>query len=296
MIDRFRDTPLGRIHTIEWLDAGERAPWLHFLHATGMHAHLYRDMLAPLAAHFRIVASDARGHGRTELAADPAQLTSWRTYQDDLAVLLDSIDAGPWWYAGHSMGATVSAELAARRPAQVAGLVLIEPAFVPFAVATGYTPDGPNPMAEQAIRRRSVWPSAAAMIDAYRGRGVFARIGDDALTAYVEGGVRSGVDGSVELACAPAWEAATFRAVSAGLQPALAGWRRPLALLRGTVGSTVGAADAASITAGVPGSIGGCFEGAGHFLPLERPDVLSDALAALRTEPAEAGSRSHGAR
>ncbi len=294
MIDRFRDTPLGRIHTLEWLDAGERAPWLHFLHATGMHARLYHDMLAPLAAHFRIVASDARGHGMTGLAADPAQLTSWRTYQDDLAMLLDSIDAGPWWYAGHSMGATVSAELAARRPAQVAGLVLIEPAFIPFALASGYTPGGPNPMAEQAIRRRSDWPSAAAMIDAYRGRGVFARMGDAALTAYVDGGVRGRADGSVELACAPAWEAATFRAVSAGLQPALAAWRAPLALLRGTVGSTVGAADAAAITAAVPGSIGWCFEGAGHFLPLEHPGVLGDALVALQTEPADTGSRSHG--
>lgn len=280
MIDGFRDTPQGRVHTLEWHDAGPGAPWLHFAHATGMCALLYAEALAPLAGRFNIVASDARGHGTTELRADPATLTSWSTYVDDLGDLLASIHPGSWWLAGHSMGATVSADLAARPAINVAGLALIEPAFVPFAAAASWEPVGPQPMADQAARRRARWPSREAIRAAYHGRGVFARWSDAALDAYLAGGTRD-AGGEIELACAPAWEAATFRAVSTTLQPALAGWTRPLALFYGTVGSTVGEADAAAIHAAAPQATVRRYDGAGHFLPIEQPGVLGEAVIAL---------------
>ncbi len=273
--------------------AGPGAPWLHFAHATGMCARLYVDMLAPLAGRFRIVASDARGHGASPLAADPAMLASWQTYADDLSALLDALapdDA--WLLAGHSMGGTVSALVAAARP--VAGLALIEPAFVPFALAADYEAaraagsPPPNPMADQAVRRRSTFASRSAARAAWAGRGVFASWSDAMLDAYLDGGLRAGDDG-VTLACAPAWEAATFRAVSTELEPALRAYRGPLALLAGGIGSTVQPSDFASIAALGNTVAAELVADADHFVPTARPDRARVAILAVANAAQAAG-------
>jgi len=44
------DTSAGRRAALRWNTAPAGAPWLHFAHATGMHALLYARLLAPLAS------------------------------------------------------------------------------------------------------------------------------------------------------------------------------------------------------------------------------------------------------
>lgn len=267
---------------LEWLGAPER-PWLHFAHATGMCAELYAELLDPLADGFNIVASDARGHGASTLPADPAALLSWRTYRDDLAVLLRHYHPGPWLLAGHSMGGSVSLDLAAATPGLASAVVLVEPAFVPFELAPPYEMSRAagipplNPMAAQAARRRSQFPSRTAARDNWHGRGVFATWSDAAVDAYVRGAMRDTPDGA-ELACDPAWEAATFTAVTTGTAAALEAWRGPLAMLHGTIGSTVRPADADSFVAA--GAVVERIDGASHFLPLEYPDRVRAAIRA----------------
>lgn len=276
---RLRATRHGLVATIEYSTAGANAPLVHFAHATGMCAALYRPVLERLSPHVNVIASDARGHGRTQLAADPAAMTSWETYVSDLAALLATIPPpSRLILAGHSMGAAVSMELAAAMPASPAAVIMIEPAFVPFAAAATWQA-GANPMADQALRRRAVWPSRAAVRAAYQGRGVFATWSDAALNAYLDDGLRDRADGTVELACAPAWEAATFTAVSRRLEGSVRNWRGGLTLLHGTKRSTVGAEDAAKIAAR-PGTVARRFDGADHFLPLAEPAAMSEAILA----------------
>lgn len=292
MIARTIATARGPMAALVDDSAGQGTPWLHFAHATGMCARLYADMLAPLVGRFRLIASDARGHGASPLSADPAALTSWRIYADDLAALLDAVDPGaPWLLAGHSMGGTVSAMVAAARP--VAGLALIEPAFVPFALAADYEAaraagsPPPNPMADQAVRRRSAFASRDAARAAWVGRGVFASWSDATLDAYLDGGLRDDGDGVV-LACAPAWEAATFRAVSTELEAALAAHAGPLTLLAGGMGSTVQPADFATIAA-LPNIVAAeLIADADHFVPTARPDRARAVILAL-ADAADAG-------
>ena len=276
-----RSIPAGQVATLESWAAGERAPVVHFAHATGMCAGLYRPLLDRLAGAVNVIATDARGHGATALPADPATLTHWGVYGDDLAALLATLPTpARLVLAGHSMGATVGAEVAARPGATVAAVVLVEPAFVPFAAAAAWQPELlPNAMAAQAARRRAVWPSRDAMRAAYRGRGVFATWSDASLDAYLTGAVRERVDGQVELACAPGWEAATFAAVSNRLERALDTFRGSLTLLHATGRSTVMAADAARI-ARRPATTVRAFD-ADHFLPLAEPAAMADAILAL---------------
>ncbi|TFU05993.1 alpha/beta hydrolase [Polymorphobacter arshaanensis] len=284
---QYRQIPDGEVWTLEWRDAGERAPWLHFLHATGMNAELYRPLLAPLAGEFNIVASDARGHGMTKLPADPDQLQRWTTYQDDLGALLASYGRSePWLLAGHSMGATVTLELAARTPGLARAVLMIEPATVPFANAAAFEAErvagtsGPSHMDAQARRRRRDWPSLAELRAAYHGRGVFKTWGDEWLDAYLAGGTRPNAEGGVSLSCDPLWEAATFRAVSATLEASLHDWHGPMALLFANEGSTVTRADVPVFMAR-PGRTEAYFEQAGHFLPVEHPDEVAAAIREL---------------
>ncbi len=274
-------TPAGPVSALQ-KGTGQR---LHFAHATGMNAALYADLLAPLASEFAISASDARGHGFTGLPNDPAALTSWDQFADDLLRLLDVIDAGaPWLLAGHSMGAAVSLLAAAARPDRVAGLVLIDPAMLPFDVAAMVRAGAaiPNPMADQAARRRGAFASRAEAHAAYHGRGVFKTWPDAALAAYLDGGLVAAADG-VALACAPAYEAATFRAVSPRIEPALAGLNCPFILLAGEQDSTVRDAELAAFAAHPACLEARRLAGTSHFLPLEQPDAVRAAVRAVNS-------------
>jgi pimeloyl-ACP methyl ester carboxylesterase len=279
-------TPAGPMAVLCWDRAGPRAPWLHFAHATGMNAALYARLLEPLADSFRIIASDARGHGRTRLPADPEALGGWEDFAADLTGLIDVIDADArWLLAGHSMGGTCSLLASARSPQRVAGLVLLDPPFIPFAEARAFAAEGgrpPNPMADQAGRRKPGFPSRAMAREAYRGRGVFATWADEDLDAYLADGLIDTDDGVI-LACAPAFESATFRAVSLRVEPALQALRVPFALLAAEHGSTVRTAELAHFA-----EHPACLEaqrlpGTSHFLPLEAGDAVRAAIGRVAT-------------
>lgn len=274
-------TPAGPVSVLAGgPDTPRQGRRLHFAHATGMNAALYGALLAPLAGEFAITASDARGHGFTGLPKEPAALTSWDQFADDLLRLIDAIDGDrPWLLAGHSMGAAVSLLAAAARPDRVAGLVMIDPAMLPFEVAAQVRAGVaiPNPMADQAARRRGSFPSRADARAAYDGRGVFRTWHDADLDAYLDGGLVETADG-VDLACAPAYESATFRAVSPRIEPALAAIRCPFIILAGEEGSTVRDAELAAFAAHPSCIAARRVPGTTHFLPLEHPDLVQDAI------------------
>jgi pimeloyl-ACP methyl ester carboxylesterase len=276
------ETTAGPRCALVW-DGAAGAPWLHFAHATGMHGGLYARMLAPLADRFRIVASDSRGHGRSP-GGPVGSRVEWDALATDLLALLDAVDAGaPWLLAGHSMGGAVSLLAAAARPDRVAGLVLVDPPFIPFATARAARAAGvvtPNPMADQAGKRRADFPDIATARAAYHGRGVFRSWSDADLDAYLADGLLAAGDG-VTLACAPAWEAATFRGVSDHMEGALAALTRPFALIAGETGSTVPAAEF-EVFAGHPCCVSAQrLAGTTHFVPLERGDAVRDAIVAV---------------
>lgn len=279
---QFITTANGAMAVLHW-PGPAKAPLLHFAHATGMNARLYADLLAPLAEGRTVLASDARGHGHSQLPADPAELTSWNQFADDLNALLDVVaPTGPVLLAGHSMGATVSLLAAAARPDRVAGLLLLDPALLPFDMARAVLAGTPidHAMADQAERRRGHFPSAAAARTGWHGRGVFKSWPDAALDAYIAGGLLPDGDG-VRLACTPAFEAATFRAVSPHVESALAGLAVPFVLLAGEHGSTVREAELARFAAHKHCRHASRIAGTSHFLPLEVPDAVRAALALL---------------
>ncbi len=270
---------------LEWAGPGEGAPVVHFAHANGFNAYTYHRLLAPLAARARVLAIDMRGHGETGLPADPARHKGWTVYRDDLIRFLERKAERPVILAGHSMGGLSSLLVAEARPDLVEALVLVDPVIFPrtmyWRLAMGRRFGlSPSPMVEAALKRRAVWPDRPTMVRAYKGRGAFATWPEETIADYVAGGTQDRADGSIELACAPAWEAANF-ATAAEHSP----WGRltrvacPVRILRGTERSTCPAAVAQALAARIPACTERAVAGASHFLPMEFPALIRGEIA-----------------
>ena len=259
-----------------------------FVHANGFNAQTYTSLLAPLSAGLRVLAIDQRGHGATPLPTRTEGRRSWIDLRDDLLALLKSLDGPPVVLAGHSMGGTVSLLAAGARPAAVKGLVLLDPVIMPRLVAlyalapwTSGALWKKMPIAEAALRRRSVFDDREAVVAAYTGRGAFKTWPEAMLVDYVDGGFLDREDGKVELACAPAWEASNYCAQGHDPWRAIRHVTGPVRILRAETGSTCRAGD--SFVRRGKDVVIETVAGTSHFLPMERPDLARDAIFAMAT-------------
>ena len=147
-----------RLHVHEWGDA--EAPAVVCLHGVSAHGRRYRRLAEDrLAARFRVLAPDLRGHGRSDWEP-PWNL---ETHLDDV---LETFEAeGPVIWVGHSFGGRLVLELAARRRELVRCAVLLDPALqilphVGFDFAQDAARDRGFSSADEAIEARLTSESA----------------------------------------------------------------------------------------------------------------------------------------
>jgi pimeloyl-ACP methyl ester carboxylesterase len=265
-----------------YLDFGpaERPADVVFSHANGFNARTYRAILEPLADEMRILAIDLRGHGASTLPTVIEGRAGWSEMEADLLAFLDAVVDHPVVLAGHSMGGTTSLLAAAAEPARVKRLALFDPVVMPKeALASSETIAG-SPLVQGALRRRAVFPSKQAVVEAYAGRGAFRSWTPEMIADYVEAGFRETADGEVTLTCTPEWEASNFRTHNYDPWRAFAESRCPIDIRRAELASTCRTegreaeltADGRITIETVPGT--------SHFLPMERPDVVAASLRA----------------
>lgn len=269
----------GAVNLLEWPDAG---PSVHFTHANGFNAETYVPILSPLAGEAHLFASDLRGHGFTALPADPERHSSWLTYPADLVRVLDAIGAGPYVLAGHSMGATTSLIAAANRPDLARAVILFEPVARSMPRSADFDLES-MPLIAMTKKRRRVFPDAAMARRAYHGRGAFQTWSDDQLDAYLRGGLKPDPEG-VRLACDPLWETQNYRLGPSGINEAVPRVQCPIMVFTGTEASTTGDDFVELVRRHHPSAHIQLVEGATHFLPMERPDLVRSAIrAAIRS-------------
>jgi pimeloyl-ACP methyl ester carboxylesterase len=160
-------------------------------------------------------------------------------------------------------------------PGLLPSLVVVEPVVFP----SGFNYDAA--LAQQALRRRAAFPSLADARRHFVGRGIFSRWRTDALEGYLRGGLRSS-NGGWELACPPELEAQFYElGMNHGVWERLGELMVPVRLLIGDE-STFHAGSFALDQAEAYGADLTMVPDADHFLPMEQPAAVVDAvLAAL---------------
>lgn len=101
---------------------GEAGPTFLLLHGIGMGRSVYLDVVQRLRG--RVVALDLPGFGE---APEPDRTLTMERHADLIAAYLRHVGEEPVVVIGHSMGSQIAAELAARHPSLVAGVVLAGP-------------------------------------------------------------------------------------------------------------------------------------------------------------------------
>ena len=108
---------------VRYLDWGGDGPPVMLMHGLASSAHWYELVAVHLRSKYRIFAADARGHGQTTQADNGYD---WQTLAEDAVGLMDHLGVTRAAVFGHSWGATVALNVAARFPDRVSGLGLID--------------------------------------------------------------------------------------------------------------------------------------------------------------------------
>ena len=103
-------------------EAGEGPP-LVLLHGWPQHGWMWRKLLAPLAAEYRVIVPDLRGFGRSD--APPGDYLK-RTLAADVLELLDVLEIERARLLGHDWGGWVSWLLALEHPERVERLATLD--------------------------------------------------------------------------------------------------------------------------------------------------------------------------
>ncbi len=148
----------GIVLHIEEQGSGELS--LVFLHYWGGSSRTWRLVTAELAQRFRTIAIDHRGWGHSD-APDAGYALS--DMAADVAGVITALNLRRYVLVGHSMGGKVAQLMASRRPAGLAGLVLV-------------APSPPTPMSLPAAARET-------MTGAYESRAAVEATIDNVLTA-----------------------------------------------------------------------------------------------------------------
>ncbi len=239
-------------------------PPLLVSHATGFHGRCY----LPLAAHLdglHVVGFDYRGHGDT---AAPDGPLDWQHYGDDAETMAASLPT-PVAAFGHSMGGATLLMAAQRNPSLFSGLVLFEPIVFPAP-----RDEGPSPMVQATLRRRTTFPSVDEAIANFASKPPMNAFTADSLDAYVRYGFRSTDDG-ISLKCSPQHEAATY--LAGGMHrtwDVLGEIETPVLVVAGRTSAMAPSQIAAGIAERLPN---------GHYLQVDEMDHFGPM-----THPAEA--------
>jgi pimeloyl-ACP methyl ester carboxylesterase len=214
----------------------------------------------------RTIAYDRRGYGDSQ-APEPYTGTTVGEQADDLAALIDALDAGPALLVGHGLGALIALDVLLHRAGLARGGVLVEPPLLYLS------PRGPEVVGElrDAIEAGAIEHGPGGAVDGYLqylgGPDAIALYGDERAAA-----ARSHTQAfAADLVAGPTWGATRRQLRSLDL---------PVAVLAGRRTSIVTREVAAELDRLLPQSR--LIEpDTGHLVQLEATAELAAAISAL---------------
>ena len=248
-----------------------KGPTVLLLHGIGGNHTVWNGILPALAAEFRVLAPDLRGHGRSP--APPDSHFTFRELEGDLRRLLEERAAGPVHVVGLSGGALLALRFVLDRPEDAKSLVMVSGAAYTDshtrAVADRwseiYGKEGPDAFAVRLLKDLYYPDWIEAHLD-------FA----DALREQV---------GHQDFAPAVRWA----RAMKAFDERArIANLGRPTLIVQAMDDAVVDASHGRILRQSIPGAQIRIFAQTGHMIPVERPTETTEAIRSWveRAEPA----------
>ncbi|MFG3223847.1 alpha/beta fold hydrolase [Kitasatospora sp. NPDC048194] len=258
MTETTRSLPLAGGSLDVRIGGGRQGPALVFAHYWGGSAGTWDAVVERLPAGQATVRFDQRGWGTARALPGPYHLDQ---LADDLARVVEACVPGPFVLVGHSMGGKVAQLLAGRRPAGLAGLVLVAPA-----------PPRPPATLTEAYRQ--------GLSHAYDSPETVRHALDHVLTALpLPEALRAAVVRDSLAAGAAAREEWPLRGIAQDITGVVPGIEVPVAVLTGER-DPVEPSEVlrACLLPYVPHATLTTVPGAGHLLPVESPDAVATAL------------------
>ncbi len=246
-------------------------PDVVFAHACGLCKEVWRpvvDGVSKLHSGLSWMSVDLRGHGDSPLGGPPYGLVSLAR---DLVETVPegSVRVG----VGHSSGGAVIARAAIIRPGMFDHLVLIEPIIFPPPYRRVDIP-----LAAAAERRRATFSDRRAAYERFAS-GPFSTWKPEALAMYVDHGFVQTEEGW-HLKCRPSVEADLFReGLNHDTWDRVAAIEAPVTIVVGEHSDTHAGPVASALAAQFRDANVVVAHSAGHFVPMERPDVVASIVA-----------------
>ncbi len=122
--------PSQRIHLqdsleIAYVEQGKGPQTLLFIHGLGSNLQAWDKTIEALSPHYRCIALDLPGYGKSSQADYPFSLAF---FTDQLIAFCEALKLKELTVVGHSMGGQIALQLALREPDFLARLVLLAPA------------------------------------------------------------------------------------------------------------------------------------------------------------------------
>ncbi len=250
MILSYDDTELGHA------DTGQRAPVV-LVHGLGATANVWGAQIAALAPHFRVLAPDLRGCGRSGRA--PVSLAAL------VADLVELIDGGGFetvHLVGHSLGSVIVQHLAVAHPQMVESVSLVGPFQAPSEA-------GKQGLRARAEHARNGALTAVADATVRAGTAPETRRERPELGAFVR---------ELVMRQDPESYAQTCETLAA-LEPAeIETLRCPALVVTGDQDATAPPAVAQAIADKIHGATYAVLAQCGHWTPIEQAAALNDVL------------------
>lgn len=252
----FLDT--GRSRLFYMSQGPAQAPPIVFSNSLGTTHRMWDAVVGELAAEYRCIRYDARGHGLSDVTPATFEIAD---LADDLLVLLDHLDIDRAHVAGLSLGGMTGQSFAARYPGRTASLALM--------ATTAFMPT------------RESWYERAALV---RREGTQAIL-EATLSRWFTAGFRAGHAHEVQAV------ADTFRSISADgyaacceaigrmdLRSGLSGILVPTAIIAGRDDPATPVAMSEALHAAIAASKLVALAPAAHLLAVEQPAAVAAQL------------------
>jgi 3-oxoadipate enol-lactonase len=236
-------------------------PWLTLAHPLGADLTVWDDLVPDLAAHFRVLRYDSRGHGQSDVTRGPYSIEQLAA---DATALLSSLEIPRTHFAGISMGGTVGQQLALDAPERVISLTLID-------TTAGYSETEAKAFHARAAEAREHGMKALANGTLERWLGEAFRQRHPARAERIR---------SLVAHAHPEGFAACCEALAAfDVQTRLAEIEAPTLVLVGENDPATPPAMARRIADGIPGARFEIVPGAAHLSIVEQKQFVTNALA-----------------